>query len=1007
MTTDDKEFTDGIFDLRLPSFREIRAIRGENAFKLPDLNCKINFSHNRLDMTDTECLNGATQFPNTVPKHGIMIILKRLLFLVALIGSILGVQISAKAHTATTTTILKIAPVKYRQRTLANGLTVLSIENHQSPTAAIQVWYHVGGKDDPAGRSGFAHLFEHMMFKSTRNQKSENFDRLTEDVGGQNNAFTEEDHTVYHETVPSNYLEPLLWAEADRMANLDVNEPNFVSERAVVEEEYRQSYLARPYGRLELFLEQHSWAAHPYKRGVIGSIENLDSATLSDVRKFHETYYRPDNATLIVSGDFDLTQLDNWVDKYFGRIAKPATPIPRVSVVEPARTAEARYNATGPNVPLPATAITYLLPPRKSGDSDALRIAEVILSGGESSRLNQSLVYRQQLAASASAGADLRDDAGLFNLTIITAGGKSADDAEKAGLAELDRLKSEPIPEAEMDKARNILLFGALNSRETAEGQAFALGEAAVSFGDPERVNADIARLQAVTSADVRRVAQKYFTGRNRVVVRYVNSQEDQGGKSNAAKALPPPTPAEFSPGETPPAPAAPRPVTFPTPTEKKLHNGIRIIVIPRPGLGLVSVRAEIKAGSVLELNNAAGLADFTATLLTRGTKTHTAPQIAETIEALGGSLGSGASWDGAEVTLSTLAPHLDAALPMMAEVLRSPAFAGEEIERLRSESLDNLAVSLRSPGALARLTAGRVVFGDSGYGHSPDGTPETIKSLDARKIESFYNSRYQPPDVTLIFGGDIAPDAAYAIGAKYFGDWKPVGVAQPRAPAAATARPGGRVVVVDKPDAGQAAVYVARPTIRRADKEYAIGRVANGVLGEGFSSRLNHEIRIKRGLSYGASSSLGAHKDGGLFTAAAQTRNDAAPEVASLMKTELARLAAETVTDAELVPRKAALSGNYARGLETAAGLVSTAATLTECDLPMSSINDYLPRAQKVTAAEIQRFASRNFRAEDASIVIVGDVRQFAAELKAQFPNAQIIPVDKLDLDSAALVKP
>src|ERR1017187_6508164 len=179
-----------------------------------------------------------------------------------------GVLSPTRAQTAPAPALLKTAPLKYRQRTLANGLTVLSIENHQSPTAAIQVWYHVGGKDDPVDRSGFAHLFEHMMFKSTKNQKNENFDRLTEDVGGANNAFTQEDATVYHETVPSNYLEPLLWAEADRMANLSVNEANFVSERAVVEEEYRQSILANPYGRLELFVDEHSYVEHPYKRGV-------------------------------------------------------------------------------------------------------------------------------------------------------------------------------------------------------------------------------------------------------------------------------------------------------------------------------------------------------------------------------------------------------------------------------------------------------------------------------------------------------------------------------------------------------------------------------------------------------------------------------------------------------------------------------------------------------------------------------------------------------------------
>jgi zinc protease len=929
----------------------------------------------------------------------------RSVFSIALPASLL-LLVPAWAQTTLAGEPLKIAQLKYHQRTLTNGLTVLSMENHQSPTVAIQVWYHVGGKDDPPGRSGFAHLFEHMMFKSTKNQKNENFDRLTEDVGGANNAFTQEDDTVYHETVPSNYLQTLLWAEADRMANLKIDEANFVSERAVVEEEYRQSVLARPYGRLGLYVDQYSFVAHPYKRGVIGSITDLDSATLDDVRKFHSTYYRPDNATLIVSGDFDPAQLDAWVDEYFGRIPKPATEIPRVTVTEPARTKEERFNTTGPNVPLPATAVTYLLPPRKSDDTDPLRVAEVILGRGESSRLNQSLVYRQQIAASANANVDLRDDPGLFDVTVITAGGKSAADAEKAALAEIDKLRAEPITAAELEKARNMLLSDVLGARETAQGQAFALGEATVNFSDPERVNTDITRLQAVTAADVQRVAQKYFSPKNRVVIRYENGKEEQGGKSNAPKEAPPTAPASFDPQETPPAPAAPRQVTFPTPIEKKLPNGMRVVVVPRRGTGLVSVSAAVDAGSVFDPNSGAGLADFTASLLTRGTKTHTAPQIAESIEALGGSISSGAGWDEAEVNLSTLASHLDEALPIFAEVVRTPAFAAEEIERLRLENLDGLAVSLRSPGTLALLTTARVVFGDSGYGHSPNGTPETIKALDSGKINQFYKGHVQPQNTALIFGGDITPDAAFDYATKYFGNWKTKRISAPPAPAPAVQK-GGRVVVVDKPDAGQAAVSLARPTIRRADQSYAIGRVANGVLGEGYSSRLNQEIRIKRGLSYGAGSGLGARKESGLFSATAQTRNDAAPEVASLMKGELSRLATEPVAESELVPRKAALSGNYSRQLETGGGLVSAVASLVTYNLPLSDLNDYLPRLQKVTAPQIQDFAAKKLGVADASIIIVGDGRQFLSELKKHFPNTEVIAVNKLDLNKAELVKP
>ncbi len=930
----------------------------------------------------------------------------RAVFTVAVLGILPGSLSLAALQTDPAAASLKVAPLKYRQRTLANGLTVLSIENHRSPTVAVQVWYHVGGKDDPAGRSGFAHLFEHMMFKATKNQKSENFDRLTEDVGGANNAFTQEDVTVYHETVPSNYLETLLWAEADRMANLNVDEANFTSERAVVEEEYRQSVLARPYGRLEIYVEQNSYAVHPYKRGVIGSITDLDSASINDVRKFHATYYRPDNATLIVSGDFNPAQVDAWVDKYFGRIPKPATLIPRVTVTEPPRKKEARVNTTGPNVPLPATAITYLLPPRKSEDADALRIVEVILGRGESSRMNQSLVYRQQIASSVSANADLRDDAGLFGVTIITAGGKPAVDAERAALAELDKLRENPITAAELDKARNMLLADVLGARETAEGQAFALGEAAVSFGDPDRVNTDIARLQAVTAADVQRVAQKYFTPENRVVVRYENGQEEQGGQSNAPKAAPPAAASAFAPQEIPPAPAAPRPAAFPTPVEKKLPNGVRVVAISCPGSGLVSVSANVKAGSVFDPNAAAGLADFTASLLTRGTKTRSAPQIAETIEALGGSLSSAAGWDASNVSLSSLSTRLADVLPTFAEVLRSPAFAAEEIERLRSESLDGLTVSLRAPGTLARLTAGRVVFGESGYGHPHDGTPESLKALDGGQINRFYRSRYQPQNMVLVFGGDITPEAAFAYAAQYFGNWKALRIAPPPSPAPAAVQKGGRVVVVDKPDAGQAAVCVARATIRRADQRYAIGRVANGVLGEGFSARMNQEVRIKRGLSYGASSSLGTRKESGLFLASAQTRNDAAPEVAMLLKSELGRLASEPVGTAELVVRKAALSGNYARGLQTGAGLVSAVASLVADEVPLSSLNDYLPQVQAVTAPQIQRFATRHLGAGDASIIIVGDGRQFLPELKKRFPKAEVIPVDQLDLNKAGLVK-
>src|SRR3989441_9398370 len=237
----------------------------------------------------------------------------------------------------------RMPQMNYRERTLANGLHVLSVVDKASPTVAISVWYHVGSKDDPDQRSGFAHLFEHIMFKSTKNMKAEMMDRLTEDVGGNNNATTQDDATIYYETIPANYLETLLWAEAERLSGLTVDDENFKSERAVVEEEYRQSVLAPPYGKFFYMMTQKSFGSHPYQRPTIGSIEDLDAATLENVQKFHATYYRPDNATLIVVGDFDPSQLDAWVDKYFAPIEKPSLPLPRVQTKEAERTGEKRF----------------------------------------------------------------------------------------------------------------------------------------------------------------------------------------------------------------------------------------------------------------------------------------------------------------------------------------------------------------------------------------------------------------------------------------------------------------------------------------------------------------------------------------------------------------------------------------------------------------------------------------------------------------------------------------
>ncbi|MBA4284671.1 MAG: insulinase family protein [Xanthomonadaceae bacterium] len=431
-------------------------------------------------------------------------------------------MVAALPLTAPAEAPLKLPPLAFRERVLANGLTVLSIEDHRSPTVAVQVWYRVGAKDDPPGRSGFAHLFEHMMFKRTKFLADEQFDRLTEDVGGENNASTSDDDTRYISIVPSNHLERLLWAEAERLQHLEVDESSFRSERAVVQEEFRASILTPPYGRLYHLLQQASWRVHPYRRPTIGSIEELDAATLDDVRAFHATYYRPDNAALVVSGDFDPAELDAWVDRHFDSIPKPATTIPRVRIVEPEREADRRSSVRLANVPLPALAISWLAPAAGSPEAAALRVAEALLAGGVSSRLNQALVYRQQAVQFVDFSYDDLADRGLCSAVAVLASGQSVARVERSLLAEIRRLADAPITAAELDKARTLLLTDLLKKREAVDDRAAALGEAWLRTGRAADANRELGALLAVTAADVQRVVRKELLGRHRVTLEYL-----------------------------------------------------------------------------------------------------------------------------------------------------------------------------------------------------------------------------------------------------------------------------------------------------------------------------------------------------------------------------------------------------------------------------------------------------------------------------------------------------
>lgn len=459
---------------------------------------------------------------------------------------------------------------------------------------------------------------------------------------------------------------------------------------------------------------------------------------------------------------------------------------------------------------------------------------------------------------------------------------------------------------------------------------------------------------------------------------------------------------------ETPPAPAAPRSVTIPKPTEKTLKNGLRVIVIEDHDVPLVSAGVVVKNGGEVDPADLSGLAELTASLLTKGTKTRTAPEIAQQIEALGGTIESGAGWDASRAFINVMSGKIDPAMTILADVVRNPVFQKEEVERLRQQYLDNLSVTLGQPGSLASFVAARIVFGDAAYGHPIAGTPESLARIKQADIAGFHAKYYRPDNAVLVMGGSIKAADAFKLADRLFGDWaKPAAALPARGQVGKMEQAGEkqRVVVIDMPDAGQAAVVLARAGISRTDPDYFRGIVTNSILS-GYSGRLNQEIRIKRGLSYGARSSLDVRRETGPFVASAQTKNPSGAEVASLLLSELGRLSTEPVADTELTPRKAVLIGGFGRNLETTDGLAFQVASLALYGLSLDEINNYIRNVQAVTAADVQKFAGSRLPTKNANIIIVGNAKDFIDPLRKQFANVEVIPLSELDLNSAALRK-
>jgi zinc protease len=454
----------------------------------------------------------------------------------------------------------------------------------------------------------------------------------------------------------------------------------------------------------------------------------------------------------------------------------------------------------------------------------------------------------------------------------------------------------------------------------------------------------------------------------------------------------------------TPPAPGPAPKLVVPTPSVQTLANGLQVISVRRAGLPLVTAQLVVRSGGEMDPPQRAGLADLTANLLSKGAAGKTAPQIAAAAEALGGSLNAAAGWDGSAVGITVTTPKVPQALNLLADVVRQPDFSAAELKRAQAQAIDDLRLMLSRPTALASLAASRGVFGAGAYGHSRSGTPASLARISRADVQQLHAALYRPDNAILILTGDVTPTQAQQLAQASFGDWvkpatplpaRPVGKADGQLPA---------ILLIDQHGAGQAGVVAAHAAPARDDDDYYVGTVANAVLGGSYSARLNEEIRIKRGLSYGAFSRLQPLADAGLWLASAQTKNPSAAQVVDLMLGEFKRLGSTRVSADELAARKATLIGGYGRSLETTAGLADQVGDLAIYGVKLDEIGKYIEQVQAVTPKQIEKYADKHLDAGDSTVVVVGDAAKFAAAVRQAHPKAVLLESTALDLDSPSL---
>jgi zinc protease len=902
--------------------------------------------------------------------------------------------------------------IKYERYKLANGLEVLLHEDHKLPIVAVDIWYHVGPVKERAGRTGFAHLFEHMMFEGSKHVGEKAHIKYLESAGATDiNGTTDFDRTNYFATVPANQLELALWLESDRMGFLldTLDRAKLTNQRDVVRNERRQGE-GTPYGIVdEEVFHQLFPKAHPYYASVIGSHADIEAARLMDVREFFTEYYAPNNATVAIAGDYDPATIKGLLEKYFGPIPH-GPPVPPTTVVTPPITSERRITVTD-TVQLPKVDMAWLSPSAFTpGDAEA-NLAGNILGTGKSSRMYRELVYKQQIAQSVTCYQVSLSLQSVFECELIAKPNVTPEKLEAEAEKIVDGFAQSGPTAAEVEWSRNKVetqLISGLERLGGFGGVADVLDRYNQYTGDPGYLPKDLARYDAATPASVQKFAQATLGKDQRVVVfglpgkKVLNDVPRSPDDTDANVKINPEHTPEFEKEQAwraaAPKPGPERALVLPKPSVFTLGNGLTVYLVERHELPIVSAQLVMLAGTAANPGGRPGLAGLTAAMLTEGTAKRSADDMANEAAMLGTDLTVDSNSDTAQLNISLLSWHLRNGLELMADSAEHPAFPAADLDRIRANRLTSILQEEDDPLQLSLRAGTRSLFGGSSpYGYDALGTADSLHTITRDEVVKFHAGHYGPKASLLELTGDVSPAEARKLAEAAFGSWSAAGRSTAIPPAPPT--PRRKIVLVDKPGSPQTALVTFGVGMERKSPDYPAVSVMSTMLGGLFSSRINMNLREEHGYTYGAFSFYWFYRGTGPFVSGALVRQDVTAPAAEQLFKELDGINTRPLTDAELRMAKDNIIRSLPGNFESARGVNGQLSDLWSFGLPVDYYTKLPAQIEAVTSADAQAAAAKYVHPENLLVIAVGDKSKIETGLK----DLKLGPVEEWKEESSA----